>query len=208
LEGYPLAELFKKKSDNKPEKSYTGLQSLVLDLHDLVYLVAIILIIYLLMFRVVIVVGSSMYDTLVEGDRIVILNSFIYRQPKQGDIIVCSKESFRDGECIVKRVIATEGQVVDIDSDTGTVYVDGVALEEEYVYSMTVEHSSVTFPLRVDPGCVFVMGDNRGISLDSRYAELGLIDYREIMGKAIFLLFPGEELRTGPLDFSRFGVIK
>ena len=116
-----------------------------------------------------------------------------YHEPQQGDIIVASKADYEDGTPIIKRVIATEGQTVNIDFRTGTVYVDGVALTEDYIYSPTTTDEGVSFPLVVDEGCVFVLGDNRGRSKDSRNPQIGLIDTRQIVGKAIMLIFPGTD---------------
>ena len=178
-----------------------------MDLHDLLYVLAAFMIIYMLFFRVVVVVGPSMYDTLVDGDRLVLLSSSVYQNPKQGDIIVASKQSFEDGECIVKRVIATEGQTVDIDFKAGIVYVDGTALEEDYTYTLTNMEEGVSFPLYVEEGHVFVMGDNRNNSKDSRNPQIGLIDKREILGKAIFLLVPGTNKGTENANYDRIGVI-
>ena len=160
-----------------------------------------------LFFRVVVVNGSSMYNTLVDGDYLLLISSTFYHQPQQGDIIVASKDTFDDGKPIVKRVIATEGQFVDIDFSTGTVYVDGVALEEDYTYTKTMLNEGVSFPLRVEKGHVFVLGDNRGRSRDSRSPDIGQIDHREILGKAIFLFMPGTNGGNDPLDFSRIGVL-
>ena len=110
-------ELFRKrnKEEQQPQEKRTWQQNLVLDLKDLVYVLAVFLLIYMLFFRVVVVVGSSMYDTLHNGDRLMLISSSFYKEPKQGDIIVASKKSFANGECIVKRVFATEGQWVVID---------------------------------------------------------------------------------------------
>jgi signal peptidase I len=83
--------------------------------------------------------------------------------------------------------------------------VDGVALDEPYVYSPTTNPQGMVFPLVVDDGCIFVMGDNRGRSMDSRDPEIGLIDKREVLGKAILLILPGKDGERR--DFSRFGVI-
>ena len=199
---------FHKKKENKTEKKHTAQQNFVLDLHDLVYLLALVLVIYLLFFRVVVVVGDSMFDTLVDGDRVVIISNLLYNEPKAGDVIVASKDSFRNGECIVKRVIATEGQEVNIDFETGTVYVDGVALEEDYTTTKATNFEGVTFPLVVKEGCLFVMGDNRIVSKDSRSPEIGFIDERQVMGKALFLLIPGTDSGTVTADFGRIGVIK
>lgn len=176
-------------------------------LHDLIYILTAVVLLCLLCFRVVVVTGSSMYNTLIDGDYLLLISSTFYRQPQQGDIIVASKDSFDDGKPIVKRVIATEGQFVDIDFETGTVYVDGVALDEAYTYTKTTLDEGVSFPLRVETGHVFVMGDNRNSSKDSRSPEIGQVDHREILGKAIFLFMPGTDGGNDPLDFSRIGVL-
>ena len=119
--------------------------------------------------------------------------------------MVASKSSFREGEPIVKRVIATEGQTVDIDFLAGVVYVDGVALEEDYTYTPTNLSEGTAFPLTVEEGHVFLMGDNRNRSQDSRSTEIGQVDCREIMGKAIFLVFPGTNEGQDARDFHRIG---
>ena len=197
-------ELFrKKKEDQEPQEKRTWQQTLVMDLRDLFYVLAIFMIVYMLFFRVVVVIGSSMYQTLHHGDRLLLISSTFYKEPQQGDIIVASKKSFSNGECIVKRVIATEGQVVDIDFQNGIVYVDGVALEEDYIYTKTTLFEGETFPLTVEENHVFVLGDNRDNSKDSRNPQIGQIDHREILGKAIFLLSPAE--KEGWAE--RFGVI-
>lgn len=199
---------FKKKKENKPEEKLTWQQNLLLDLRDLLYVLAGFMIAYMLFFRVVVVVGPSMYDTLIDGDRLVLLSSSVYKNPQQGDIIVASKQSFENGECIVKRVIATEGQMVDIDFKAGIVYVDGMALEEDYVHTLTTLDEGMSFPLYVEEGHVFVMGDNRNSSKDSRNPQIGLIDEREILGKAIFLLIPGTNKGTEEAQYDRIGVIE
>ena len=193
--------------EEKPaKKKLTWQQALFKDARDVLVSVCAFMLVYVLFFRNVVVVGSSMYDTLIEGDYLLILNNLVYQEPKTGDIVVASKDSFRSGECIIKRVIATEGQVVDIDFETGTVYVDGVALEEPYIYSPTKRPEGMRFPLTVSEGCLFLMGDNRMESMDSRDPQIGLIDKREILGKAFFLLIPGANGRGGR-DFGRIGVI-
>ncbi len=191
----------------KKEKQYTSAQKLFLEVKEIIFILLIFMLIYILCFRVVVVVGNSMYDTLLNGDRLILLSNVFYTNPQQGDIIVVSKDSFRGGECIVKRVIATEGQVVDINFATGLVTVDGVPLQEDYVYSPTMLNEGVKFPLTVEKGCVFVMGDNRMDSKDSRSPEIGQIDCREILGKAIFLMYPGKDGSSGKTDFGRIGVL-
>ena len=192
---------------NKDDK-ISFIKAATLYLHDIVYLLCAMILVLLLVFRVVIVSGTSMNMTLLDGDYLLLLSNTFYRNPEQGDIIVVSKESFDDGAAFVKRVIATEGQTVDIDFDSGIVYVDGVALEEDYINHPTTTYGGVEFPLVVEDGCVFALGDNRGISKDSRYPDIGQIDTREILGRAIFLIIPGTNKDTKDMDFSRIGVIK
>ena len=123
---------------------------------------------------------------------------------------MASKDSFDNGYPIIKRVIATEGQTVDIDFDQGVVYVDGQALQEDYTYTPTNVKEGMQFPLTVAEGCLFVMGDNRNRSKDSRNPEIGLVDKREILGKAIFLFLPAADHDAGQSapDYDRIGVIK
>ena len=193
----------------KTEEKLTWQQTVWLYLHDMVSLLAVLMVVFILLFRIVVVSGSSMYNTLWSGDYLLVLSRSLCGQLEYGDIIVASKDSFNDGEPIIKRVIATEGQTVDIDFDAGVVYVDGVALEEPYTYTPTTTQEGMEFPLTVDEGCVFAMGDNRNRSRDSRYPEIGLIDEREILGQAVFLFLPGtgEGEYGGQRDFSRIGVL-
>lgn len=194
--------------EKQPQRKLGWKKSLVLYLHDVTLYLVVICLLFLLVFRVVVVSGTSMNMTLLDGDYLLLLSNLFYRDPQPGDIIVASKQSFDDGAPIVKRIIAVEGQTVDIDFTTGTVYVDGVTLEEDYIWTATTTHGGMEFPLTVEEGCVFVMGDNRGNSRDSRYLEIGQIDEREILGKAIFLFLPGTNRDTVTRDFSRIGAIR
>ena len=193
----------------KEEESLSFEKSVILYLHDLIHLLAIVLIVFVFLFRIVVVSGSSMYSTLWNGDWLLVTGSVFYKEPQAGDIVVASKDSFNSGEPIIKRVIATEGQTVDIDFNAGIVYVDGVALQEDYTYTPTNVEEGITFPITIAEGCIFAMGDNRNGSRDSRDPSIGMIDTRELLGKAIFLLFPGsgEKGNTAPSDFSRIGAL-
>ena len=176
-------------------------------LHDLVFGLAGILLVFMFLFRMVVVSGPSMMQTLQDGDCLLLLSNVLYKNPQYGDIVVASKDSFKNGEPIIKRVIATEGQTVDIDFERGIVYVDGVALAEPYTNTPTNLFEGTVFPLTVEEGHVFVLGDNRNDSMDSRSVQIGLIDTRELLGKAIFLAIPGESENTGERDFDRIGVL-
>lgn len=151
--------------------------------------------------------GGSMIPTLQHGDRLLVLNSLLCGDYEYGNIVIARKESF-DEKPIVKRVIATEGQTVDIDFSLGRVYVDGALLEEDYINDLTYREEGLSFPLTVPEGCVFLMGDNRNHSNDSRDSNLGPVDTRLIIGKAVWLVFPGPDYLTEQRDFSRIGLLK
>ena len=213
LDDFPQ-EQEKPKQENTPVKAGLWQKSLLTYLHDLVYMLAVLIVISLLLVREVVVSGTSMYNTLLEGDYLFVLSNTLYREPKQGDIVVISKQSFDNGAPIVKRVIATEGQTVDIDFNLGIVYVDGEALEEDYAYTATTRQDGMSFPLTVEEGCVFVLGDNRAVSHDSRSTDIGLVDEQEILGKVFFLFLPGTNgtdfggRPNEPRDWSRIGVVQ
>lgn len=161
------------------------------DLYDWIQCIVVAIIVCVLLFsfvvRLVDVVGDSMYPTLENGDKIIVSNLFYDPQP--GDIIVFRKDEYRD-QPLVKRIIAVEGQTVDIDFDRGIVYVDGEPIDEPYIAEPTTESLDFVGPITVDEGCVFVMGDNRNHSTDSRDARIDCVDVRCIMGKVYFTLFP------------------
>ena len=192
----------------QPSQEKNGATKSVLGyVRDLVFLLGAILIVFLIFFRVVVVSGPSMQNTLVDGDYLLLIGRPFYTKPAQGDIVVIAKDSYGNGTPIVKRIIATEGQVVDINFGTGEVSVDGVVLDEPYIKSLTMRSEGMIFPLKVEPGCVFVMGDNRMNSMDSRDPVIGLVDKREILGKAILLFLPGTDGGNVKRDYSRIGVL-
>ena len=193
---------------NKSEKNLTWQENVMLYLHDALYLLSMVLIVFLLIFRIIVVSGDSMRMTLVDGDYLILLNNILYQEPKHGDVIVISKESYDRGAPIVKRVIATEGQTVDIDFSTGDVLVDGMILQEPYIFNLTLNNLGTSFPLTVEENCVFVLGDNRAVSRDSRDPIIGQVDNREILGKALVLFLPGTDKGRSTRDFDRIGVIQ
>ena len=196
------------RSKKDPAEKGKWKKDLKMYLRDLVMYVSIVIVAFLLLFRIIVVSGDSMYSTLLDGDLMLLISNTFYREPEQGDIVVVSKESFDDGTPIVKRVIAVEGQIVDIDFEQGIVYVDGLPLDEPYVNTPTNRDEGMEFPLLVEEGCCFVLGDNRNNSRDSRDPDIGLVDHREILGKVILLVFPGTDEGMSPRDFSRIGAIK
>lgn len=174
---------------------------------SLVSAVLIITLTFTFAVRMMGVSGPSMIPTLQNGDRLIVVNSTICGDYEVGDIVIARKMSFSD-EPIVKRVIVTEGQTVDIDFDLGRVYVDGVELHEDYINDLTYLQEGTEFPLTVPQGSVFLMGDNRNHSNDSRDDRLGPVEEQLIIGKAVFVLFPGKDYLTERRDFSRIGFLK
>ena len=167
-------------------------------LHDVVSCLAVVMVLFVFFLRLIGVSGPSMTPTLLNGDRVILLSNFLYREVDAGDIVVMQIPSF-DTEPIVKRVIATGGQTVDIDFAAGEVYVDGVLLQEDYINELT--HLSYvdgpTFPVTVPDGCLFVMGDNRNDSADSRYGPIGMVDARRVLGRVMTIVWPA----------ARFGMV-
>ncbi len=192
---------------NAENKEKDTKKSVALYLHDIVYTLTGLLLVFLLIFRVVVVSGNSMYSTLKDGDYLLLLGNIFYSEPRYGDVVVVTKDSFENGKPIVKRIIAVPGQVVDIDFTSGVVYVDGQAIEEPYTNTATNLSEGTCFPLTVEENCYFVLGDNRNASRDSRSPEIGLVDRREILGKAIFLVFPGFDTIIGKVELNRIGAL-
>ncbi len=190
------AELLHK--NNYGEKTKTTFKNDLFDwLEILVSAIVLLVVLFTFVFKVVTINGPSMRDTLQHGQKLIISN--IGYTPKYGDIVVISRNANNivdtedSDKSIIKRVIATGGQTVDIDFEKGVVYVDGVALEEPYVRTPTNRSFDVTFPVIVPEGCVFVMGDNRNNSTDSRSSFIGdegMVDTRYILGKALFRIYP------------------
>jgi len=171
------------ESVDEPAEIYEWMQSLVAAL-----LVCVLVFAFLV--RIIGIIGSSMEHTFSDGDSVVISNLFY--EPKQGDVVVLRKLSFME-EPIIKRVIAVAGQTVDIDFETGIVYVDDQPLSEPYTAELTLSPLNFDGKITVPKDCVFVMGDNRNDSTDSRDSRVGCVDTRYIMGKVLLRLLPVEK---------------
>ena len=195
------------------EDKPVGTQQMVYELlHDMIYILAVVTLIFVFFMRMVSVEGPSMTPTLLDGDRLTLLSNTLYSEPEVGDVVVASVPTYSDGEAIVKRVIAVEGQNVDIRysaDGVGTVYVDGEARGEPYINEAMLHplYSTISFPVTVPEECVFVMGDNRNHSADSRYPEIGIFDERYILGRAFMVVWPGRQDEYDQRDFGRLGVI-
>ncbi|MBQ2840023.1 MAG: signal peptidase I [Oscillospiraceae bacterium] len=161
---------------------------------NITYILSAIVLIFIFLIRIVGVDGESMVPTLHDKDWLVISNLFY--EPEQGDIVVLSKDSFLDGKMIVKRIIATENQTIDIDFEKGIVYIDGEEIYEPYIADKTHRQFDMTFPATVPENCVFVMGDNRNHSSDSRDASLGMVHESNILGRLVLRLLPISDFGT------------
>ncbi|MBR6785451.1 MAG: signal peptidase I [Clostridia bacterium] len=146
-----------------------------------------VFIIFALVFRVVGVEGDSMNPTLDSGDWLAV--SSVLTEFEAGDIVIVTQPWERNVP-IIKRVIAVGGDTVDINFRTHEVKVNGAVLDEPYIAEPTALKYDVEFPLTVDEGKLFVMGDNRNDSVDSRSSAIGLIDERYVLGKALTRIFP------------------
>lgn len=179
---------FKIKIEPIPQSAESSTR---IEIYEWIQCIVAALIICVLLFvfivRLVDVVGSSMFPTLEDGDKMVV--SGLFYTPKQGDIVVFRKDEYKP-EALVKRVIATEGQTVDINFSRGVVYVDGTALDETYTFEPTYNQIDFKGTQVVPEGCVFVMGDNRNDSTDSRDERIGMVDTNLIIGKVYYTVFP------------------
>ena len=167
-------------------------------LQPVLFALAVLVIVSTFLGRLIGVDGSSMVPTLHNKDML-ILQSVGYT-PKNGDVVVLAPPTFKHGTPIVKRVIAVGGQTVEIDYPTSTVYVDGQPIDEPYLdpndpmrIPSTGDQFLEQYPIPVPKGHVFVLGDNRNNSSDSRYPDIGMVDKRCVLGKAVWILFPFQD---------------
>ena len=183
--------------ENKIRPVITNRSSAANSLYDVLKTIIFVMILITLLFVFVVrdasVVGASMKDTLMPNDKVVITN--IFYQPECGDIVVIKTDKLEEKR-IIKRVIAKGGQTLKIDYETGRVIVDGIEISEPYISSQTMQPSDpFEIPEVIPEGYIFVMGDNRDVSLDSRYEKLGLVPVSDVIGKAQFVVFPFDRMK-------------
>ena len=150
--------------------------------------------------------GRSMVQTLHDKDRVIMTNLFY--TPRNGDIVVfqAHSDSF-GGTPLVKRIIAIAGQTIDIDFETGDVFIDGAVISEPYINEITHNRHNFSGPMTIPDGFVFVMGDNRNGSTDSRDSKVGLVDTRYILGRVLFIAIPGAD-DMNQRDWRRIGLTR
>ena len=179
----------KEKKDQEPQDPKQRARS---DIYDWIQSLMAALIFCVVLFsffvRLIDVNGPSMNPTLYEGDKLLV--SDLFYKPKAGDVVIFKTDNYDPEKALVKRIVATEGQEINIDFENGIVYVDGEPLDEPYVAEAI--HSKLDFigPKTVPEGCVFVLGDNRNSSRDSRAKSIGMVDERLILGKVYAVVYP------------------
>jgi len=175
-------------------------------IQSIVSTIIVVMLLFFFVGRQISVEGPSMNQTLHDTDRILITQQ--YTAPKNGDIVIIHTAHYGDTP-IVKRVIAVAGQTIDYDYATSTVYVDGVALDEPYINNPPMRSWIADFSgeMTVPEGFVFVMGDNRNESTDSRSDSVGFVDTRNIVGTVHMIVFPAKD-GFGDREWDRFGLVR
>lgn len=187
-----MEDMIQTRPPTKDEGGSSFNRSVMEWVETIVMAVVFVTVVFTFVARVITVDGISMEPTYYNGDRV--LSTTLAGAPHQGDVVIVVNAL---DEPIIKRVIATEGQTVDFDKESGEVMVDGevvpgsvYGIEDGITYVTDLPGQVLEFPQTVPEGCVFVMGDNRDNSLDSRFVEVGMVDTRNILGKVFFNLFP------------------
>ena len=191
----------------QPKKDSHGLVSSLLEYFEIfVFSLAFVVLLFTFCVRLCQVSGDSMQKTLIDGEKLLVSN--VFYEPECGDIIVFHQTGMYLNEPVVKRVIAVGGEKIQIDFDAWTVTVTDKqgnerVLKEDYVFfdsmrkaAYDVHRSDYDFsePMTIPEGYIFVMGDNRYNSLDSRYDDIGLVDERRVLGKVICRLTPFDKM--------------
>lgn len=189
-----MANNMKTQTAGAKSDRYASVRELYDWIYCLLFALIVCVILFAFVFHVIDVVGSSMVPTLHNGDKMLV--SGLFYKPKAGDVVVFKKNEYDPNKALVKRVIATEGQEINMDFANGIVYIDGEAIAEPYINELTYNKLDFIGPKTVPEGCVFVMGDNRNASVDSRKNEIGMLDTRLILGRSYAVIYPLSVLRA------------
>ena len=184
----------KKKEKTKPSPEVQARREAYDWIQSLISALLICVLVFVFVVRIMDVHGSSMVPTLKNGDKLLV--SDLLYEPSRGDVVVFKKDEYDNNKALVKRVIAVAGDVVNIDFENGIVYVNGEAVEEKYIDVSTNTKIDFIGPQTVPENCLFVLGDNRNASTDSRDKRIGMVDKRLVIGKALLVVYPFDEFGT------------
>ncbi|MCD8096251.1 MAG: signal peptidase I [Ruminococcus sp.] len=185
----------KREKDDSEQKKSSTVNEFLDWVESFVFAIFLVLLVFIFLFRTVVVDGTSMLPTLEDGQRL-LLSHFNYT-PQRGDIIVANSPSLN--KTIIKRCIGVEGDKVIIDYETNTITVNGEEIDESYLgeemeilttFDESYKISDTQYEYDVPDGCIFALGDNRNGSRDSRDAGVGFIDMDDVLGKAVLRFYP------------------
>lgn len=183
--------------EEQQQKKTDSVEEMLDWLEMLITVFFVVVLVFTFLFRIAIVDGESMVPTLEDRDKLIV--SHLFYEPAVGDVVIVNSKGL--DKVIVKRVIATENQTVNIDYSEGKVYVDGQLLNEPYINELTyTDFGYHNYPVTVPADCVFVMGDNRNRSTDSRAESVGFVNKSDIMGKAVVRIWPFNKMGALPED--------
>jgi len=181
------------KNDAKSEPRYGFTYNLADFMLSMVKVTAVLVVVLMLFLRYAIVDGESMLPTFNDGDRVFAAN--IFYEPKRLDVVAVFDSKYFH-KPLIKRVIGLAGDSIVVDPEAGKVYVNGVALDDSYTLEPTTETGNAIYPVVVPEGYIFVMGDNRNNSRDSRFTEIGMIKLEAVIGKVVYRFYPFDRMTS------------